>query len=87
MAKKEEEKTLKKAKQEVKKQKTKKDKKEKVVKESFAAGVKSELSKVKWPIKHEVIKYTIATLVFIVVLVLFFVLLSLLMSVIKGAFN
>ena len=61
--------------------------KEKVVKESFAAGVKSELSKVKWPTKHEVIKYTIATLVFIVVLVLFFVLLSLLMSVIKGAFN
>ena len=67
--------------------KAKKETKEKVKKENFFVGVKSELSKVKWPTKQEVVKYTIATLVFIVILVLFFVLLSLLMSVIKGAFN
>ena len=80
MAKKAEEKEVK---------KTKKDKKtrEKVKKESYFEGVKNELSKVKWPTKKEVLKYTIATLVFIIILVVFFVLLSLLMSVIKGAFN
>ena len=65
--------------------KTKKVKKtEKVKKENFFKGVRSELSKVKWPSKKEVFKYTIATLVFIIVLVIFFVLLDLLMSVIKG---
>ena len=56
-------------------------------KESFFAGVKAELAKVKWPTKKDVLKYTIATLVFIIILVIFFVLLSLVMSVIKGAFN
>ena len=84
MAKKEEIKDIKKE----KKQKAKKGIKDKKAnKESFVQGVKVELSKVKWPTRKEVLKYTIATLVFIIVLVAFFVLLSLLMSVIKGAFN
>ena len=65
----------------------KKDKKKKIKKENYFVGVKSEMSKVKWPTKQEVIKYTIATLIFIIVLVIFFVLLSLLMSFVKGAFN
>ena len=65
----------------------KKDKKKKVKKENYFVGVKSEMSKVKWPNKQEVIKYTIATLIFIIVLIIFFVLLSLLMSFVKGAFN
>lgn len=86
MAKKVEEKDVKKTK---KKTEIKKDKKtkEKVKKESYFEGVKNELSKVKWPTKKDVLKYTIATLVFIVILVVFFVLISLLMSVVKGAFN
>ena len=62
-------------------------KEKKAPKESFFAGVKAELAKVKWPTKKDVLKYTIATLVFIIVLVLFFVLISLIMSGIKGAFN
>lgn len=62
----------------------KKDKKGKVKKESYIQGVNEELKKVKWPSKKEVIKYTIATIVFVVILVVFFVLLDLLMSVIKG---
>ena len=71
MAKKAEEKEVKKTK---KKTETKKDKKtrEKVKKESYFEGVKNELSKVKWPTKKEVLKYTIATLVFIIILVVFF---------------
>lgn len=84
MAKKVEEKEVKK---EIEAKKTKKTKEKKVKKESFFVGVRSELSKVKWPTKKDVLKYTIATLVFIIILVAFFVLLSLLMSVIKGAFN
>jgi len=59
----------------------------KTPKESYFAGVKVELSKVKWPSKKEVFKYTIATILFVVVLVLFFLLMSLIMSGIKGAFN
>lgn len=66
---------------------SKKVKKTKEKKDSFFAGVKAELAKVKWPTKKDVLKYTIATLVFIIILVIFFVLLSLVMSVIKGAFN
>ena len=62
-----------------------KTKKEKAVKESYMAGVKSELSKVKWPSKSEVLKYTIATIAFIVILVAFFELLTILMALLGGA--
>ncbi len=77
MAKKEE-KNVKKEKQQAKKKKIKK--------ESFVVGLKQELAKVKWPTKKEVLKYTIATLAFIIFLVIFFVLLTLLMSVIQEVF-
>ena len=86
MAKKEvKEKVNKKVKKE--KNKEKKVKKTKTPKENYFVGVRNELSKVKWPSKKEVLKYTVATIVFIVVLVVFFILLSMAMSVIKGAFN
>ena len=70
-----------------KKTKEKKVKKTKTPKENYFVGVRNELSKVKWPSKKEVFKYTIATIIFIVVLVVFFILLSMAMSAIKGAFN
>ncbi len=73
-------------KEEKKVKNTKKVKKEKVKKENYFEGVRSELSKVKWPSKQEVLKYTVATIVFVVVLVVFFILLDLLMSAIKGGF-
>ena len=73
-------------KEEKKLKKVKKNKKEKVKKESFFQGVRSELGKVKWPSRKEVLKYTIATIIFVVILVVFFMLLDLLMSVIKGGF-
>ena len=74
-------------KKETKKVNHKKTGKEKAKKENFFSGVKAELAKVKWPTKQEVLKYSIATLVFIIVLVVSFVLLSLVMSAVKGAFN
>lgn len=86
MTKKVEEKDVKKEKK-VKRTNKKEKKEKKTPKESFFAGVKTELSKVKWPTKKDVLKYTIATLVFIIFLVLFFVLISLIMSRIKGVFN
>lgn len=67
--------------------KPKKEKKEKKVKqENYFAGVRSELSKVKWPEKKEVFKYTISTIIFIIFLVIFFLLMSLIISLIKGGF-
>lgn len=55
-------------------------------KESYFKGVKKELAKVKWPKASEVVKYTIATIVLVIIVVAFFGLLNLLMSFIKGLF-
>lgn len=77
-------------KQDVKKENaTKKNEKKatKARKENYIEGVSEELKKVKWPSKKEVIKYTIATITLVLILVAFFVLLDLGMSIIKGAFN
>lgn len=78
-----------KVKEEKKKNTKKKAKKNerKAPKENYFVGVRSELSKVKWPSKKEVFKYTMATIVFVLILVGFFILMSLIMSGIKGAFN
>jgi len=65
----------------------KKVKKNKVQKENYFASISSELKKVKWPSKKEVLKYTFATIMFVLVLVGFFILMSLLMSGVKEAFN
>lgn len=85
MAKKDEKTSIK----EVKKVKnnTKKKKNTKVKGETYLESVASELKKVKWPSKKEVLKYTFATIMFVLVLVGFFILMSLVMSVIRGAFN
>ena len=56
-------------------------------KKSYLKAVRSEMSKVVWPKKEELIKYTIATVVFVVILVGFFLLLNLGLSVVKGVFS
>ncbi len=66
------------------KQKKSIKKSKKTKKVSYLKSVKSELKKVKWPSKLEIVKYTIATLVFIIIVTSFFVALNLLMSFIKG---
>ncbi len=70
-----------------KKKKNTKKKEEKNVKVGLFKGVRLELKKVTWPSKKDVFKYSVATLVFCVVVVLFFQLLNLGLSVVKGVFN
>lgn len=62
----------------MKKEKTKKQ--TKIKKEGYLKGVSKELSKVKWPDKKEVLKYTVATVIFVLIVVAFFVLLTMGMS-------
>lgn len=71
---KKEEKVSKKDKISKKTKNTKKIKKEKVKKELFLTGVKKEMGKVRWPLKKEMIKYSIATLSFIIFFGIFFTL-------------
>lgn len=65
----------------------KKDSLKKEKKEKFFHGVKMEIKKVVWPDKKEVIKYTVATIIFCIIVMVFFQLLDLGLSVIKGAIN
>lgn len=70
-----------------KKTNDKKPKEKKVKKESYIKGVKKELKLVKWPDAKEIVKYTIATIVFCIILVAFFELLNVILAYIKGLFN
>lgn len=67
----------------------KKDKKKKNSKkrEGFFKGIRLELKKVTWPSKKEVLKYSVATLVLCIVVMVFFQLLDLGLSVVKDVFN
>ena len=69
------------------KSKTVKNTKTKKAKKSYLKAVRSEMSKVVWPKRNELIKYTIATIVFVIILVGFFLLLNLGLSVVKGVFS
>jgi len=65
----------------VKKQVTKKkEKKQTKEKELFLTGVKKEMKKVRWPLKNEMIKYSVATLSFIIFFALFFALADLIIA-------
>lgn len=62
----------------------KKKKKEEIEKVSFYKQVKTEMKKVKWPTKKEMIKYSITTLAFILVFTGFFYLIDVLFAFLKG---
>lgn len=49
----------------------------------FFVGIKNEMKNVKWPTKKEMIKYSLATLTFIIVFALFFGLTDLLITGMK----
>lgn len=68
-------------KEKVGQKKLKKDKK--VKKENFFVGVKNELKKVKWPDKKYIIKYSIVTIVFVLMFSLFFYLITGLFQLLK----
>ena len=74
------------------KEKTKNVKKNKKVKkvkknENFFKGVKKELKLVKWPTIKEIIKYSIATVVFCIILIFFFELIKFGMAYVRGVLN
>ena len=52
--------------------------------DSFFSQVKKELSKVKWPSKKEMLKYSISTLCFIILFALFFFGIESLFAFVKG---
>lgn len=54
-----------------------------VKKESWWHGVKSEFKKVRWPNRKEMVKYSIATIIFILFFALFFYLIELVVYLIK----
>lgn len=49
----------------------------------FFVSVKKEISKVKWPTKKDMIKYSVITVMFIVFFALFFVLLDFIIAYVK----
>lgn len=55
-------------------------------KDNYFKEVRKELKMVKWPTFKEVLKYTVSTIVFCLILCAFFILLNLLMSWVKGMF-
>ena len=69
----------KKEKQIVKKEKNKKEKKENLFKQ-----IKKEMSKVHFPSRKDMVKYSIATIVFVVFFALYFYAIELIMAFIKS---
>lgn len=66
--------------------KTEAKKTTKTTKKPFFKDVKAELKKVRWPLKKEMITYSIATLVFMLILGLFFVATDLIIAGIRMVF-
>ena len=60
------------------------EKKQKKVKEKPLTTFKTEFSRIKWPNKKEMVKYSIATIVFVIFFALFFFGIIALMSFLKG---
>lgn len=77
--------TAKKTTQKTKKETTKKSSPKKEQKHFFK-DVKSELKKVRWPLKKEMITYSIATLVFMAILGLFFIATDLIIAGVRMVF-
>ena len=68
----------------IKKEKVKKDKKPKAKKEEkFLNSLKKELQQVKWPTAKEMVKYTITTIIFCIILIAFFSFLTFIVASIK----
>jgi len=54
---------------------------------SYFKEIADELKKVKWPTKDEMLKFTIAVMVFILIFGVYFFGLDALFTLIKGLFN
>ena len=53
----------------------------------FCHGVKSEFSKVHWPSKKDMIKYSVATILFVIFCSLFFYLIDVIFALIQSIFK
>lgn len=53
-------------------------------KSNFLKEVRSEVSKVKWPSKKDMVKYSLATIVFVIFFALFFYLIDLIIALLKA---
>lgn len=53
----------------------------------FCNGVKSEFNKVHWTSKNDMVKYSIATIIFIVVLAVFFYGIDVVFALLRSLFN
>lgn len=51
---------------------------------TFLKEVKSEVSKVKWPSKKDMVKYSAATIVFVIFFALFFYIIDLIIALLKA---
>lgn len=85
---------VKKEKKVAEKKKVKKEEKKKEEKKSFIVkfrifchGVKSEFEKVHWPSKENMIKYSVASIVFILFCSGFFYLIDVIFALIRSLFN
>ena len=52
-------------------------------KKNFLGEVRSEMAKVKWPSKKDMIKYSIATIVFVIFFALFFYAIDMIIALLK----
>ena len=72
---------------EIKKDKKKKEtKKVKPAKKGFLHEVKAEMDKVKWPSRKDMVKYSIATIVFVIFFALFFYGIDFVLALLKEVF-
>ena len=71
---------------EVKKDTKKKKEKKVKTKKKLFSGVRSEMAKVKWPSKKDMVKYSIATIFFIIFFGLFFYCIDLFLALLKEVF-
>ena len=70
-----------------KKRKTKKEKKSLIKRlTGFMKDVRKEMKKVHWPSKKEMVKYSIATLVFVIFFSLFFYIIDIIFAFVKSLF-
>ena len=53
----------------------------------FCHGVKSEFSKIHWPSKKEMVRYSIASIFFIIFCALFFYLINVIFALVQTLFN
>jgi len=51
---------------------------------TFFKEVKNEVSKVKWPTKKDMFKYSLATIIFVIFFALFFYLIDLIIALLKA---